>query len=158
MNSHIYKYAETRNLKKATLLLLVLGVSVILTVFVHFSLSTGGTDTSIVTQYHPNEVANPGSALEESTGNTTNIEAHFNVSERGNLIIAEQPEKASSPDAVDSTESHGQVSDVPSDENMPLPTPLPDGRIFTRGEPPFGYLPTCSPKDRDMPFVPVEPD
>ncbi|HUW48558.1 MAG TPA: hypothetical protein VMW36_07440, partial [Patescibacteria group bacterium] len=82
----------------------------------------------------------------------------FDIPERDDQIIDEQPEKASCPDAVDSTESHGQVSDVPSDENVPIPAPLPDGRIFMRGEPPYGYLPTCGPKDRDMPFVPVEPD
>jgi hypothetical protein len=145
-------------LKKVTLLFLVLAVSVMLTVLVHFSLNTGTTDTTKAVQYHPNEVTNPDSAFKESTGNTTNIETYFSVPERGNQIIDEQPENASCPDAVDSTESHGQVSNVPSSGNVPLPTPLPDGRIFTRGEPPYGYLPTCSPKDKDMPFVPVEPD
>ena len=150
--------AEARNLKKVTLLFLVLAVSVILTVLVNFSLSTGKTDTTTATQYPSNEVANPGSASEESTGNTTNIETYFNIPERDDQIIGEQPEKASCPEAVGSTESHGQVSDVPSSENVSIPTPLPDGRIFLRGEPPYGYLPTCSPKDKDMPFVPVEPD
>jgi hypothetical protein len=150
-------YAEARNLKKVTLLFLVLAVSLILTVFVHFSLSTGTTDTT-TTRYHPNEVANPDSAFKESTGNTTNMGTYFSIPERDDQIIDEQPEKASCPDAVNSTESHGQVSDVPSDENVPIPAPLPDGRIFMRGEPPYGYLPTCGPKDKDMPFVPVEPD
>jgi hypothetical protein len=158
MNSHICMCAEARDLKKVTFLFLVLAVSVILTVFVHYSASTGTTDTTTATQYHANEVANPGSASKESTGDTTNIETYFNISERDDHIIDEQPEKASCPDAVDSTGSRGQVSNVPSDENVPIPTPLPDGRIFTQGEPPYGYLPTCGPKDRDMPFVPVEPD
>jgi hypothetical protein len=158
MNSHICKCVEARNLKKVTLLFLALAVSVILTVFVHFSLSTGATDTTTATRYHPDEVANPDSTFKESTGNTTSTETYFNIPELDDQIIDEQPEKASCLDAVDSTESHGQVSDVPSNENVPIPTPLPDGRIFTRGEPPYGYLPTCSPKDRDMPFVPVEPD
>ena len=150
--------AEARNLKKVTLLFLVLVVSVILTVFVHFSLSTGTRDATAATRSHPNEAADPGSASEESIGNTTNMGTYFNVPERDNQIIDEQPENASCPDAVDSTESRGQVSNVPSNENVPLPTPFPDGRMFTRGGPPYGYLPTCSPKDRNMPFAPVEPD
>jgi hypothetical protein len=157
MNLHRSKRAEARNTKKVTLLFLVLAVSVILTVMVHLSLSTGTTATTITIQYHPNGMANTDSSFEESTGNKTNMETCFNVSERGNQIIDEQPENESCPDAVDSTESHGQVSNVPN-ENVPLPTPLPDGRIFIRGEPPYGYLPTCSPKDKDTPFVPVEPD
>lgn len=150
--------AEAKNLKKLTLLFLVLAVSMILTVLLHFSLSTGTTDTTTATQYHPNEVANAGPASKESTGNTTNKETYFHIPEQDDQIIEKQPETAPCPDAIDSTESHGQVSDVPSSENEPIPTPLPDGRIFTRGEPPYGYLPTCSPKDRGMPFVPVEPD
>jgi len=158
MNYHIHKYVEARNLKKVKLLFLVLAVSVILTVFMHFSLSAGTTDTTTATQHRPDEVANPDSAFKESTGNTINTETYFSIPERGDQIIDEQPDNASCPDTVGSTESHGQVSDVPSNENVPIPTPLPDGRIFTRGEPPYGYLPTCSPKDKDMPFVPVEPD
>ena len=146
------------NLQKTTLLFFALTVTVILTVLVHFSLNTVPTDTTTATRYYLDEVTNPGSALEESTGNTTNIDTYFNVPEGDDQIIDEQPEKASCHEAVDSTESLGQVSDVPSTENVPLPAPLPDGRIFMRGEPPYGYLPTCSPKDKDMPFVPVEPD
>jgi hypothetical protein len=150
---------ETRNLKKVTLLFLVIVISVILTVFVHFSSSTGTRDTTTANRYHPNEAADPSSASEESIGNTTSMETHSNIPERDNQIIHEQPENASYPNTVNSTGSRGQVSNVPSNENVPLPTPLPDGRIFTRGEPPYGYLPTCSPKDKDMPFVPViEPD
>jgi hypothetical protein len=145
-------------LKKITLLFWVLAVSVVLTVFVHSSPSTGTSDTSTANRYQSSEVANPDSGFEKSTENKTNIEAHFNIPERDDEIQVEQPENTSCPDAVDSTQSLGQVSNVPNNENVPLPTPLPDGRIFARGEPPYGYLPTCSPKDKDMPFVPVEPD
>jgi hypothetical protein len=158
MNYHIYECTEARNLKKVKLLFLVLAVSVILAVFVHFSLSNGAIDPTTATRYHPNEVTNPDSAFKESTGNTTNAVTYFNIPERDDQTIDEQPGKASCPDAVNSTESHEQVSDVPSYENVPTPAPLPDGRIFMRGEPPYGYLPTCSPKDRNMPFFPVEPD
>ena len=158
MNTHTCKCVKARNLKRVTLLFLVLAVSVILTVFVRLSLSTSTTDATTAIQYHANEVANAGSASKESTGNTTNIETCFNIPQSDDRIICEQPEKASCPDAVSSTGSCGQVSNAPSNENVPIPIPLPDGRIFTRGEPPYGYLPTCGPKDRDLPFVPVEPD
>lgn len=161
MNYHICKCTEARNLEKVKLLFLVLAVSVILAVFVHFSLSNGVIDTTTATQHHPNEVANPDSTFKESTGNTISTETYFNAPERDDQIIDEQPKKVSScPDAVDSnsTESRGQISDVPSNGNVPIPAPLPDGRIFMRGEPPYGYLPTCSPKDKDMPFFPVEPN
>jgi hypothetical protein len=158
MNSHIFMCAWARHLKKVTMLFLVVVFWVILTVLVHFSLSTGMTDATIATQYHPNEVGDPDPASGESIGNTTSTETYSNIPERDNQIIREQPENASCPSAVDSTESLGQVSNVPNNENVPLPTPLPDGRIFARGEPPYGYLPTCSPKDKDMPFVPVEPN
>jgi hypothetical protein len=145
-------------LKKITLLFWILAVSVILTVFVHFSPSTDTTGTTTATQYQSSEAANPDSAFKKSTENATNTETYFNIPKRDDEIQVEQPENTSCPDAVDSTESLGQVSNVPNNENVPLPTPLPDGRIFARGEPPYGYLPTCSPKDKDMPFVPVEPD
>jgi hypothetical protein len=36
---------------------------------------------------------------------------------------------------------------------------LPDGRIFLRGEPPYGYLPTVNPKENiTIPLIPVELD
>jgi hypothetical protein len=145
-------------LKKTTLLFLVLFVSVILAVFVRFSLSTGTMGTTTATQIHSSEVANPGSAFEESKGGTANIETYFNVSEGEDQITCEQPENASCPDVFGSTGSCGQVSDAPDNENVSIPTPFPDGRIFTRGEPPYGYLPTCGPKDSVPPFVPIEPD
>jgi hypothetical protein len=158
MNSHICKYAEARNLKNVKLLCLALSISVILTVLVHFSLSVSPTNTPAAFQHHPDEVANPGSALKESTGNATNTETYFNAPGRDDQTVDEQPATASCPDAVNSADSRVQVSDFPSSENGPVPAPLPDGRIFSRGELPYGYLPTCSPKDRVMPFVPVEPD
>jgi hypothetical protein len=158
MNSHICICAWARDLKRATLLFWVLAVSVILTVFIHFLPSVGTTDTTTATRYEPDAVINPNSVFRKSTENTTNIETYFNIPKRDDEIQVEGSENTSCSNAVDSAASRGQVSNVPSDENAPLPMPLPDGRIFMRGEPPYGYLPTCGPKDKGMPFVPVEPD
>ena len=45
-------------------------------------------------------------------------------------------------------------SDIP-----PTEAPIPDGRIFYRGEPPYGYLPTCYPKQNiSFPIIPLELD
>jgi len=158
MKSHICMCGEMRNLKKVTLLYLALAFSLILIAIVHFSVSTYPTDTTIPTQYNPGEKANSGSELKKSAGSTTNNETYFNIPERDDQITCGQPDEVSCPNAVDSTGSHGQVSNAPCNEDASLPTPIPDGRIFTGGEPPYGYLPTCSPKDGNIPFVPVEPD
>jgi len=158
MNSHIIMCAKANSLKMVTLLYLTLAFSVILIALVHFSLSTDTADTTTPTQYNPNEKVNPGLEFKESTGSMTNNETFFNLPEQHDQIIGGQPDNASCPDAIDSTGSRGQVSNVPGNENVSLSTPLPDGRIFTSGEPPYGYLPTCSPKDGIIPFVPVEPD
>jgi hypothetical protein len=158
MNQHIYTRVEARTLKKVTLLCLAISVSVILIVLTHFSLSTSPTNTTTVIQYHRDEVANSGSAFKETNGNSTNTGACFNEDGPDNQTGDNQPDTASCLSAVNSSETKGQVSDVPNSENNPLPTPLPDGRIFARGDLPYGYLPTCSPKDKGMPFVPIEPD
>jgi hypothetical protein len=45
-------------------------------------------------------------------------------------------------------------SDIP-----PTEAPIPDGRIFYRGDPPYGYLPTCSPKpNSSFPIIQLELD
>ncbi len=106
--------AEARNLKTVTLLYVALAFSVILIALVHFSLSADTTDTTTPTQYIPSEKANPGSEFKKSTGDTTNNETYFNIPERDDQIIGGQPDNASCPDAVDSTGSHGQVTNVPS--------------------------------------------
>ncbi len=35
--------------------------------------------------------------------------------------------------------------------------PPPDGKIFTGGEAPYAYIPTCSQKPRPLPIVPLTP-
>ena len=34
----------------------------------------------------------------------------------------------------------------------------PDGSIYYGGEPPYGYIPTYTPKESGLPIVPIEPD
>lgn len=144
---------------KIALLIVALGVFMITIGLVHSSLDPGATNIMVETQNQDSEVASPSPTSKESTQNAPSyVEVWLNVPERDNQTVHEQPNKASYPDVVNPTETDEQVSGVPSSENSPIPTPVPDGRIFNRGEPPYGYLPTCSPRDGDMPFVPVEPD
>jgi hypothetical protein len=59
-------------------------------------------------------------------------------------------------------ESNLQNDKVENALNSDIPTtevPIPDGRIFHRGEPPYGYLPTCYPKQNfSFPIIPLEFD
>jgi hypothetical protein len=46
-----------------------------------------------------------------------------------------------------------------NNDTVPADVPLPDGRIFLRGEPPYGYLPTVNPKENiTIPRIPIELD
>jgi len=115
-------------------------------------------DTETSTTCRHTEAANSASALKEPIASATDMEKGGRFPERDDQIADEQHEKTSCPDVADPTESLGQVSDGTGSENASMPTPFPDGRIFMQGEPPYGYLPTCGPKDVVMPFIPVEPD
>jgi hypothetical protein len=54
----------------------------------------------------------------------------------------------------DDKDENALNSDIP-----PTEAPIPDGRIFHRGEPPYGYLPTCYPKQNiSFPIIPLELD
>jgi hypothetical protein len=143
-------------LKKTTLPILVLSTSLILTVFIQFSLNIDPSNTTNTARYRNDEAANPGEPLNEGTGNTTSTETHFDIPELDYQTIDEQPGETSCYDSVDSNESCEQAPLTPGDENVATPTPIPDGRIFTRGELPYGYLPTCGPKSVEPPLVPVE--
>jgi hypothetical protein len=143
-------------MRKIALLSSVLAIFVISTAFVHFSPDIDSTNTT--TQSHTDAVENLSSAVGESKGSTTGMEKHTHAPERGDQIVHERPEEALRSDAVNTTESPEQVPDFSNNEIVPIPNPIPDGRIFMRGTPPYGYLPTCSQKDRDVPFVPAEPD
>jgi hypothetical protein len=143
-------------LKKTTLSILVLSTSLILTVFIQFSSNIDASNTTNTALYHSDKAANPREPLNEVNGSTTSTKTRFDIPELDDQRIDEQPNETSCYECVDSNESCERVPWVPRDENVVTPTPIPDGRIFTRGELPYGYLPTCGPKSVEPPLVPVE--
>jgi hypothetical protein len=65
-------------------------------------------------------------------------------------------------DASKACEGSLQNDKVENALNIDIPlteAPIPNGRIFYRGESPYGYLPTCSPKpNSSFPIIPLELD
>jgi hypothetical protein len=50
-----------------------------------------------------------------------------------------------------------EIEVFPNESILPSIVPIPDGRIFYRGEPPYGYLPTACPKQNlSLPPVSLE--
>lgn len=43
------------------------------------------------------------------------------------------------------------------DGNQSQDVPIVDGRIFLGGDPPYGYIPTYSPKGSGLPILPLDP-
>jgi hypothetical protein len=61
--------------------------------------------------------------------------------------------------ACESNLQNDKVENALNSDIPPTEVPLPDGRIFHRGEPPYGYLPTCYPKQNiSFPTFPPELD
>ena len=61
--------------------------------------------------------------------------------------------------ACESSLQNDDVENVLNSDIPPTEAPIPDGRVFYRGDPPYGYLPTCSPKQNiSFPIVPLELD
>jgi hypothetical protein len=76
------------------------------------------------------------------------------ASSGGILSDAMNISKASESKLRDDKDKNALNSDIP-----PTEAPIPDGRIFHRGEPPYGYLPTCYPKQNiSFPTFPPELD
>lgn len=70
------------------------------------------------------------------------------------LSDTEDISRAFESDLQDDKVENALNNDIPQSE-----VPLPDGRIFYRGEPPYGYLPTCYPKQNiSYPIIPPELD
>jgi hypothetical protein len=145
-------------LKKTNLLLFLLSISVVLTVLVHFSLSIGPTDSMTMSPHHRDGATNLGSTFDGSIENATDTKTGSSVSGQHSPVAREPFDMPPYRSEINSSVSSGQGLDSPNYENGLLPTPLPDGRIFAHGDLPYGYLPTCSPKDKGMPSIPVEPD
>ena len=52
---------------------------------------------------------------------------------------------------------NNEVNNPPNESLPPADVPIPDGRIFLRGEPPYGYLPTVNPKENmTIPLIPLD--
>ena len=52
---------------------------------------------------------------------------------------------------------NNEVNNLPNESLPPADVPIPDGRIFLRGEPPYGYLPTVNPKENiTIPLIPLD--
>jgi hypothetical protein len=52
---------------------------------------------------------------------------------------------------------NNEVNNPPNESLPPADVPIPDGRIFLRGEPPYGYLPTVDPKENTtIPLIPLD--
>jgi hypothetical protein len=61
--------------------------------------------------------------------------------------------------ACESNLQNDKVENALNNDIPPTKVPIPDGRIFHRGEPPYGYLPTCYPKQNfSFPIIPLELD
>jgi hypothetical protein len=61
--------------------------------------------------------------------------------------------------ACESSLQNDKVENALNSDIPPTEVPIPDGRIFHRGEPPYGYLPTCYPKQNfSFPIIPLELD
>ena len=61
--------------------------------------------------------------------------------------------------ACESNLQNDKVENALNSDIPPTEAPIPDGRIFYRGEPPYGYLPTCYPKQNiSFPIIPLELD
>jgi hypothetical protein len=61
--------------------------------------------------------------------------------------------------AFESNLQNDKVENALNNDIPPTEVPIPDGRIVHRGEPPYGYLPTCYPKQNfSFPIIPLELD
>jgi hypothetical protein len=86
---------------------------------------------------------------ERSTDNAEGNKA--DTTETENRTIAGQPTVALDPP---STNADG----TSQDGNGATEGLFPDGRIFLEGGPPYGYIPTCTPKGpAGIPTIPIEP-
>jgi hypothetical protein len=66
--------------------------------------------------------------------------------------------KTSSDDGdLNKPSSANTVNNLSNEDFQPPDVPIPDGRIFLGGEPPYGYLPTVKPKENiTIPLVPID--
>jgi hypothetical protein len=112
--------------------------------------STTGTDTNSGANVGSNESSSNGNiepAPNQSSGSTGDMPA-----ERSQSISGVAP-NTTSPSANNTQEG---LKSAESDTTAGTMSP-PDGRIYTGGEAPYAYIPTCSQKPRPLPIVPLTP-
>lgn len=86
---------------------------------------------------------------ERSTDNTESTKA--DTTETENRTIAGQPTMTLDPPSTN-------VEGTSQDGNGATEGLFPDGRIFLEGGPPYGYIPTCTPKGpAGIPTIPIKP-
>ena len=92
--------------------------------------STGGQDSNGGDCYTKEQVINPSE--------TSKDEGDLNKPSSDNTV-------------------NNEVNNLPNESASPADVPIPDGRIFLRGEPPYGYLPTVNPKENmTIPLIPLD--
>ena len=85
------------------------------------------------------------------------------------ILSLERPEESVGSSLIDSAKTDGSVQSETLGEYSQFQweinrnttcsdTNPPDGSIYYGGEPPYGYIPTYTPKESWLPIVPLEPD
>lgn len=118
--------------------------------------SVGNTPSFPHLETAPPNALEPGTLNAKATGpcerptdNTESTKA--DTTETENRTIAAQP--TVTPDLPPTN-----AKDTSQDENGATEGLFPDGRIFLDGGPPYGYIPTCTPKGpAGIPTIPIEP-
>jgi hypothetical protein len=83
----------------------------------------------------------------ESSGSIGDVPAEHSPSSNG---------AASNASSLSTLNDQGGLKSVDNDTETGA-MPPPDGRIYTGGEAPYAYIPTCSQKERPLPIVPLTP-
>ena len=99
----------------------------------------------------PVERAADGESILKDEDNAT-MDNHIVPSETLNDVDVTKP-------SCDDDPQDNEAEKALNNDTVPADVPLPDGRIFLRGEPPYGYLPTVNPKENiTIPLIPIELD
>jgi len=118
--------------------------------------SVGNNPSSMCLEAAPPNALGPGTLNARATGpcETSTDDAEGNkadATETENRTIAGQPTVVLDPLP---TNAEG----TSQDGNSATEGLFPDGRIFLDGGPPYGYIPTCTPKGpAGIPTIPIEP-
>jgi hypothetical protein len=112
--------------------------------------SATGTDTK--------SSANAGS---KDSSSNRNIETDPSQSSRpiGDMPAEHSPPingAASNASSLNTVNNQEELKSAENDTETGT-IPPPDGRIYTGGEAPYAYIPTCSQKERPLPIVPLTP-